>query len=106
MGAMDMFLMPSLHEGHPLVLVEAQAAGLPYLVSDVVTEEATVNPALVHRLPLSAGPREWARMASEIAEHPVFYRQGAVEKLDGGRVDIRRGVQQMCDIYLAASRRS
>jgi glycosyltransferase involved in cell wall biosynthesis len=106
MGGMNVFLMPSLYEALPLVLVEAQAAGLPNVVSDVVPEEATVNPALVHRLPLSAGPREWARMASEIAEHPVFDRQRAVEILDASRFDIRRGVQEMCDIYLVASKRA
>ena len=104
MGAMDVFLMPSVHEGLPLVLMETQAAGLPCVASDVVTEEATVNPALVHRLPLSAGPREWARVASETAEHPVFDRHRAVEILDASRFDIRRGIQQMCDIYLEHAR--
>jgi len=103
MGAMDVFLMPSVQEGLPLVLMESQAAGLPCVVSDVVPEGATVNPALVHRLPLSAGPPEWARMASEIAEHPVFDRQKAVEILDASRFDIRRGIRQMCDIYLESA---
>ena len=106
MGAMDVLLMPSLYEGICLVLMEAQAAGLPYVVSDVVPEEATVNSALVHRLPLSGGPHEWARMASEIAEHPVFDRQRAVELLDASRFDIRRGMRQMCDIYFVANNRA
>jgi len=32
----DVFLMPSLWEGMPLALIEAQAAGIPAVVSDVV----------------------------------------------------------------------
>lgn len=39
MSAMDIFLLPSLYEGLPVVCVEAQAAGLPCLVSTNVTRE-------------------------------------------------------------------
>lgn len=99
-GAMDVFLMPSLHEGLPLVLMEAQAAGLPCVASEALPGEAIVNPALIHCLPLSAGPLEWARAASQAAARPRIGWRSAVEKLDGGRFDIRRGTRQMCDIYV------
>jgi glycosyltransferase involved in cell wall biosynthesis len=36
MARADVFLMPSLWEGMPLALIEAQAAGLPAVVSNVV----------------------------------------------------------------------
>lgn len=39
MSAMDIFLLPSLYEGLPVVCVEAQAAGLPCLISDKVSRE-------------------------------------------------------------------
>lgn len=38
--AMDVFLLPSLYEGLPVVGVEAQAAGLPCIFSQNITEEA------------------------------------------------------------------
>lgn len=39
MQAMDIFILPSRWEGLPIVGVEAQAAGLPIIVSEKVTEE-------------------------------------------------------------------
>ena len=43
LSAADVFVLPSLHEGLPLTLVEAQCAGLPCLVSDRVTRESALT---------------------------------------------------------------
>lgn len=43
LSAADAFVLPSLHEGLPLTLVEAQCAGLPCVVSDRVTPEAAMT---------------------------------------------------------------
>jgi len=59
-GAMDTFVFPSRYEGLGLVLVEAQAAGLPCVFSDVVPCEADIVPPLVRRLSLNAPASEWA----------------------------------------------
>lgn len=68
MQAMDAFLLPSHFEGLPLVGIEAQAAGLPCYVSDVVSRELAVTD-LMHFLPLDA-PAPWAAAILEGAGRP------------------------------------
>lgn len=58
-SAMDAFVMPSLFEGLPLVGVEAQASGLPCVLSDTITRETRILDH-VRFLSLSAADEEWA----------------------------------------------
>lgn len=59
MSAMDMFLFPSLYEGMPNTVIEAQATGLPCLIADTITREANIT-GLVDYLPLSLPAEKWA----------------------------------------------
>lgn len=64
----DLFLFPSLWEGLPLVGIEAQTAGLPVLMSDVVTDETIVTDN-VTRMSLSQSAEAWADKALEIIKN-------------------------------------
>lgn len=60
MFAGDLMFFPSLHEGLPVTLVEAQACGLRILMSDTVTAEVCVVPDLVKVLPLTEKIESWS----------------------------------------------
>ena len=59
LSAMDVLLMPSLFEGLPFALVEAQAGGLPCVVSSAVSQEADLT-GLIQFVDLSETPEAWA----------------------------------------------
>lgn len=58
-SAADVFLFPSLYEGLGIVVLEAQAAGLPCVISDVIPKQAWITD-LVCPVPLTAEPDVWA----------------------------------------------
>ena len=78
MQAMDVFVFPSLYEGLPVTMVEAQAAGLPCLISDKVPPECILTEGLVDILPLSAGPGAWAEKILEKRELPRTDRRAEI----------------------------
>lgn len=57
--AMDVFCLPSLFEGLPVVGVESQAANVPSVVSDTISKEILITP-LVKMMSLSQSANEWA----------------------------------------------
>ncbi len=65
----DCILMPSLFEGLPFALVEAQAAGLHCLVSNNVSQESNIT-GLVEYMSLEESTDEWARRALTLAMFP------------------------------------
>lgn len=59
MQMFDVFAFPSLHEGLGVVAIEAQAAGLPCVISDKVPLECKITDE-VYQLPLNGFTKEWA----------------------------------------------
>lgn len=64
---MDVFFLPSLFEGLPVTGVEAQAMGLPIVVSDTVTKEM-VYTDLVDYVSLKSTKEIWAEHLIKVAE--------------------------------------
>ena len=83
-SAMDAFLLPSLFEGLPVVLAEAQSAGLPCFVSDRVDRGADLGCGM-RFLPLGT-PSAWA---DALLEKPLDRCPDALEKVRNAGYDIR-----------------
>lgn len=100
-SAMDVFVLPSFFEGLPVVGIEAQAAGLPIVCSDIVTREMNVS-GNVSYIGLDSALSVWtnkilsvARMAQKDAEK-VLTRNGynietEVKKLESFYLELRDG---------------
>jgi glycosyltransferase involved in cell wall biosynthesis len=99
LGAMDRFLFPSLFEGLGLVLVEAQAANLPCIISDVVPPEADVSPWLISRMSLQDPAEAWAEEA--LRPRREAPRSG-LTLVDQSSFNIMRSSKELTDLYVAS----
>lgn len=71
MASADFMIMPSFHEGFPVVLVESQTVGLHAVVSDRVSMEVDLGLGLVEFLPISSA-KEWADYLEKPNSKKVF----------------------------------
>lgn len=98
MQAMDAFLLPSIYEGLPLTLVEAQAAGLRCFTSKgVVSSEADIT-GLVTFISLDDGPKEWARI---IMNKIDYKREDTYRKISSAGYDITNQAKWLQNYYVA-----
>ena len=95
--AIDVFALPSLFEGLPVVLVEAQAAGLPCIISDTITEEIDILPTL-QRLSLDEGPDAWAEALKRILDEDKD-RQNTMVELDMAGYNIKKVALNLQEFY-------
>lgn len=99
-SVMDIFLLPSFHEGLPVVGIEAQAAGIPFILSDVITEELDRVKPLIKRLNLSQGASEWAKAVLESPSLKSLSPQGeSLTIMESSSFDIAYSVQDLTKIY-------
>src|SRR5690606_6572901 len=70
LAGVDLLLMPSLHEGLPVVLIEAQAAGLPCVLSDGIAKESDLGLGLMHYQSLKDSKARWVEKILTVAKGP------------------------------------
>lgn len=67
LSAMDVFFFPSLYEGLPLALIEAQANGLPCVISKTIPQDVIISDN-IYTLALDVSPKTWAEHLLNAAE--------------------------------------
>ncbi|MFI0474466.1 glycosyltransferase family 1 protein [Halomonas sp. HMF6819] len=102
MAAADVMLMPSLHEGFPVVLVEAQAAGLPAVVSNAVSPEVELGMDMVRFVELEASDADWAQtiLSAATADHPEKHVRHRI--LEQAGFSSAAGARRLEQVYNAA----
>jgi len=102
MANSDVLIWPSQEEpmeGLGLGIVEAQAAGLPILMSRSVPTEAIVVPELVDVLPLSVGAEAWGKRVLEILNRPRPSRDESRVRVESSSFSMAAGVKNIMSLY-------
>ena len=96
MNAMDLFLAPSRKEGLPYALVEAQATGLPCLISDEITDMVCMTP-IVRKESIREDPEVWADKAIQMLKG--YKRVSFGQEISDVGFDILQATDELMHIY-------
>ena len=97
MQALDVFVLPSNYEGLGIVCIEAQAAGLPCIISDKVSKEC-IKTDLVKQLKLDSNSGEWA---DAIISASREIRRDTYNEMIMSGYDIRTNAEKLQNFYIA-----
>ena len=99
------FLLPSLYEGMPLVMIEAQAAGLPCVTADTYSHEVDFGIGYVQWLRLEQSAAEWADAIKKAVSIGRADKNAVVNAVEKYGFDSRVFARRLCDLYELAMER-
>lgn len=95
-NAFDIFLMPSKYEGLPFTLIEAQASGLPCVISSIISDEAVVTKDVV-KGDLEGDCLEWVYKLEKIFQS--FVRKNTMKIMQQAGFDIKTTIEDVKKLY-------
>lgn len=99
LNAFDIFVFPSIHEGLPVTLIEAQGAGLPCVISNTITKEVDMGLGLVDYLPITLS-KTWIKHITQLAMNKPL-RKTRQNALAQKGYDIKKTARKMESSYLS-----
>lgn len=99
LSMMDIFLLPSLYEGLPVVLVEAQVSGLPCVISDTITNEGVIGD--VSYANLSNGTQSWIQAMKMYLKdvQNTYKRSDRSERSKESQFNIKTQAKMLEEVY-------
>ena len=99
-SAMDIFMLPSLYEGLPVVLIEAQISGLPSIVSDSVTPKMDFGG--ISWQSIKSDPQIWADVVVDLRKKLNINRENYYleNRNQIFEYDIEKSVKHLEEIYI------
>ena len=95
-NAMDVFVLPSFYEGLPVVGVEVQANGLPFLCSDMVTKEILISNNIT-LLALGVAHKKWIDEFVKVLNRSS--NADVLQSMHSSGFDIRKESEKMENYY-------
>lgn len=96
-SAMDVLLLPSLYEGLPVVLVEAQATGLPCVISNKVPKIDIDG--LTEVIELEKDNAFWAEQVLSEASNSINSRRSRKKEVESVGYNIDKEAKRLQDFY-------
>lgn len=98
LASTDVFLMPSILEGLPVVLVEAQAAGIPCIVSNNIPSQCDLGLKSVKFLDLTLDISKWVEAILNCKRSNIDFKIRR-EKIINNGYDLDNNVEILSKIY-------
>lgn len=98
MNVMDVFILPSIFEGLPVVGIEAQAKSLQCFISDSVTNEIAITDNVTF-LSLNSSAKEWANII--ISKLKLLKKQDMTQQITEAGYNIKLEAEKLADLYIS-----
>lgn len=99
LSSLDVLLFPSFYEGLSVVVVEAQAAGLPSVIADTISNEIVHIKELVTKVSLRSPMSEWISAIDQAIGSPSVPYEQRYKLLAAHGYDIHVSVKQVENLY-------